>query len=158
MKEWQWPCRSSVRLHLHFLFLCFYPSCKWFPELFRFAKHAMILMKQTWTLTCDFILKSTTCVEVHRFLGFNVSFFPFLFLFFSFFFLEAGGGGGRRRFYFYVLFCYYLFIYFLFWTQTKRASVHRCLGFVILGWLYYQTLTRVNRIKKSEIRVSLRQC
>ena len=94
MKQPQWSWRSFVRLHSHFFFLCFYRSCKWFPELFRFAKHAMILMKQTWTLTCDFILKSTTCVEVHRFLGFNVSFFPFLFLFFSFFFFGKGGGGG----------------------------------------------------------------
>ena len=52
-----------------------------------------------------------------------------------------------------------LFIYLLFFrTQTKRASVHRCLSFVILSWLCCQTLTRVNRIKKSEIRVSLRQC
>ena len=48
----------------------------------------------------------------------------------------------------------FLFIYLLFFrTQTKRASVHRCLSFVILSWLCCQTLTRVNRIKKSEIRV-----
>ena len=83
-------------------------------------------------------------------------FLSFLFSVFSFFFL--GGGGEATDLFLRLLFCYYLFIYFLFRTQTKRASVHGCIGFVIPRWLCYQRLTRVNRIKKSEIRVSLRQC
>ena len=71
------------------------------------------------------VLKSTTCVKVHRVLGFNV-----FFVFFVFFFWGGGGMGWEvgRVFLFRtkkipLLFCYYLFIYlFTFYFEFKQKG------------------------------------